>query len=71
MPIPLLAQPAPPSVRLVVNAPHEPRESSSVASMRLLGGLLCCYDLLCPIRSSFKFAFFQWPFFVFYKKPFW
>jgi hypothetical protein len=39
------------------SAPHEPRESSSVGSVRLLDGLLCCHDLLCPVRSSFKFAF--------------
>lgn len=38
--------------------------------MRLVGDLLCCYDLLCPIRSSFKFAFFQWTFRPLYKEPF-
>ena len=42
----------------------------SLGSMRLLGDLLCCYDLLCPIRCSFKFAFFQLTFHPFYKEPF-
>ena len=46
------------------------RGDGPVGSMRLLGGLLCCGDLLCPIRSSFKFAFFQWTFRPLYKEPF-
>ena len=53
---------------------REPKGASQMrlntGSMRLPGDLWCCYDLLCPIRRSFKFAFFQWTFRPVYEKAF-